>query len=91
MNGNRKQAHSVQTTGFPLLSVGELHDCLYALGVSVNPEDISKPTQQTTQMIYAQLVEILMGAPMDGMEGPKASILGMMEYKVCPYVSHEGV
>lgn len=84
MNGNRKQAVQQDLTGFPLLSYGELHDCLLALGVSVAVDDISKPSTQTTQMIYAQLVEILMGAPMDGLEGPKQALLGMMEYKVGP-------
>lgn len=81
MNGNRKQPQQ-DLTGFPLLSYIELHDCLLALGISVAVDDISKPSPQTTQVIYAQLVEILMGAPMDAMEGPKAALLGMMEYKV---------
>lgn len=81
MNGNRKQTQQ-DLTGFPLLSFPELHDCLLALGISVAVDDISKPSPQTTQVIYAQLVEILMGAPMDAMDGPKNALLGMMEYKV---------
>lgn len=82
MSGNRRPVQQELTAGFPLLSQIELHDCLLALGISVSTDDISKPSIQTTQMIYAQLVEILMGAPMDGMEGPKTTLLGMMEYKV---------
>lgn len=81
MNGNRKQPQQ-DLTGFPLLSFVEVRACLLALGMSVALEDISKPTPQTTQVIYAQLVEILMGAPMDAMDGPKNALLGMMEYKV---------
>lgn len=81
MNGNRKQTQR-EAAGFPLLSCQELLECLLALGMSVAVEDISKPSPQTTQVIFAQLVEILMGAPMDAMDGAKNALLGMMEYKV---------
>jgi kinetochore protein Nuf2 len=69
-------------TGFPLLSIEELQNCLVALGISVANDDIAKPTPQTAQMIYSQLVEILMGAPMSAVEGVKSSLLGMLEHKV---------
>ena len=82
MAGNRKQAqHDV--AGFPLLSFVELRDCLMALGISVTAEDISKPSPQITQMIYGQLVDILMGIPLESMDGPRNSLLGMMEHRVC--------
>lgn len=84
MNVNRKQTQQQSaSTGFPLLSYVELAECLVALGISVSAEDISKPTPVVTQQIFLQLVDILMGAPMESMEGPKATLLGMMEYKVC--------
>jgi len=54
-----------------------------ALGISVTAEDISKPSPQITQMIYGQLVDILMGIPLESMEGPRNSLLGMMEHRVC--------
>jgi len=54
-----------------------------ALGISVTAEDISKPSPQITQMIYGQLVDILMGIPLESMDGPRNSLLGMMEHRVC--------
>ena len=81
MAGNKKQPQH-DAAGFPVLSFVELRDCLLALGISVTTEDISKPSAQTTQMIYGQLVDILMGIPMESMEGPRNSLLGMMEHRV---------
>lgn len=82
MNVNRKQTQQTVSAGFPLLSYKELAECLEALGISVNVDDISKPSPAITQQIFLQLVDILMGSPMESMEGPKATLLGMMEYKV---------
>jgi hypothetical protein len=85
MAGNRRQAQQ-DLLGFPLLSFGELTDCLYALGVSITVDDISKPSPQTTQMIYGQLIDILMGIPLESMDGPRSSLLGMMEHRVRRFV-----
>lgn len=81
MAANTKKAQA-DCLGFPLLSIEELQNCLVALGISVANDDIAKPTPQTAQMIYSQLVEILMGAPMSAVEGIKSSLLGMLEHKV---------
>jgi hypothetical protein len=78
---SRKQPQQ-EVASFPQLITTELCDCLLALGIQVHIEDISKPTAQTTQMIYARLIENMMGMPLDYMEQPKNTLMGMMEYKV---------
>lgn len=60
----------------------EIIECLLALGLTVQPEDITKPSAQSAQMIWAGLLDSLMGAPMDMLEQPKVMLMGMMEYKV---------
>ena len=85
MAGNKRQPQQ-DIAGFPLLSFFELKDCLLALGISVTAEDISKPSPQTTMMIYGQLVDILMGIPLESLEGPRSSLLGMMEHRVCTFL-----
>jgi kinetochore protein Nuf2 len=74
-----------ELAGFPMMTTAEVCDCLLALGITVNAEDITKPSAQSTQMIYAALLESLMAAPMELLERPKESLLGMMEYKVRRY------
>ncbi|WVR08556.1 hypothetical protein IAU60_005611 [Kwoniella sp. DSM 27419] len=66
---------------FPLLSQVEILECLHALGAPAQIEDLQKPTPGTTQGIYAQLLETLMAAPPEAIDGPKAALLGMLEYK----------
>jgi hypothetical protein len=68
--------------GYPLMSVAEIHFLLEALGIAVTVEELSKPHAQIVQMIYSALLDSLMGAPMDMIEGPKGALMGMMEYKV---------
>ncbi|WRT70674.1 uncharacterized protein IL334_007672 [Kwoniella shivajii] len=67
--------------GFPMLGLPELMECLSALGIPAQMEDLAKPTPGSTQGIYSGLIEALMGAPMEAIEGPKKALLGMMEYK----------
>ncbi|WWC98584.1 hypothetical protein V866_005476 [Kwoniella sp. B9012] len=78
---NRKPPNSQILPGFPLLGLPELMECLSALGIPAQMEDLTKPTAGTTQGIYAGLIEALMGAPMESIEAPKQALLGMMEYK----------
>ena len=68
--------------GFPMMTTTEILDCLLALGITVQQEDVTKPSAQSAQMIYAALLDALMGAPMELLEQPKAALMGMMEYKV---------
>jgi kinetochore protein Nuf2 len=77
----RKQP-PVESAGFPLMKTEELVECLAALGITVQMDDIIKPTAQTAQMIYAALLDALTGASMEHLEAPKAALLGMIEYKV---------
>ena len=67
---------------FPLMSTTEIVSILDALGIAVKAEDLGKPNAQTAQIVYAALLDALMGAPMEMLEGPKAALMGMMEYKV---------
>ncbi|WWC72551.1 uncharacterized protein I206_106513 [Kwoniella pini CBS 10737] len=79
---NRKPLAQSQTVaGFPMLGLPELMECLTALGIPAQMEDLTKPTAGTTQGIYAGLIEALMGAPVEAIEAPKKALLGMMEYK----------
>lgn len=71
-----------QDASYPVMPVSDICDCLAALNVPVNPEDLHKPTPLSAQHIYAGLVNELMGVPLDMIEGPKQSLMGMMEYKV---------
>lgn len=64
------------------MPVADICDCLAALNVPVMPEDIQKPTALSAQHVYAGLVTELMGIPLEMLEGPKQSLMGMMEYKV---------
>ena len=75
-------APQANLAGFPMMTTTEILECLGALGINVAQEDVAKPTAQSAQMIYAALLETLMGAPMELLEGPKAALMGMMEYKV---------
>ncbi len=68
--------------GFPMMTTNEVLDCLLALGITVQQEDVAKPSAQSAQMIYAALLDALMGAPMELLEQPKVALMGMMEYKV---------
>ena len=76
----RPRTHDV--TAFPQMTNVEICDCLAALGINVQMEDIAKPTPNSAQMIFAALVDCLMGSPMEMAEGTKATLMGMMEYKV---------
>jgi len=68
--------------GYPLMLVSEIHFLLEALGIAVTMEELSKPHAQIVQMIYSALLDALMGAPLEMIEGPKGALMGMMEYKV---------
>ncbi len=65
-----------------MMTTNEILDCLLALGITVQQEDVTKPSPQSAQMIYAALLDALMAAPMELLEQPKAALMGMMEYKV---------
>ncbi|CAD6564978.1 MAG: kinetochore-associated Ndc80 complex subunit nuf2 [Tremellales sp. Tagirdzhanova-0007] len=80
MSQGRKIA-TQDLAGFPMMTTNEILDCLLALGITVQQEDVTKPSAQSAQMIYAALLDALMGAPMELLEQPKAALMGMMEYK----------
>ncbi|KAE8541412.1 hypothetical protein D1P53_002771 [Cryptococcus gattii VGV] len=69
------------TAAFPLLTAHDILECLAALDIPAQMEDLTKPTAQSTQSIYGSLLEVLMGASISSIEGPKQALLGMMEYK----------
>ncbi|OWZ59789.1 hypothetical protein LQV05_000648 [Cryptococcus neoformans] len=69
------------TAAFPLLTAHDILECLAALDIPAQMEDLTKPTAQSTQSIYGSLLEVLMGASINSIEGPKQALLGMMEYK----------
>lgn len=69
-------------TGYPMLSSPTLVECLLALGISSSIEDIEKPTAQTTISIWNSMINVFMGIQSDAYEGPKQTLLGMIEYKV---------
>lgn len=75
------------TAAFPLLTAHDILECLAALDIPAQMEDLTKPTAQSTQSIYGSLLEVLMGASINSIEGPKQALLGMMEYKVLSFRS----
>ena len=79
----RPLAAKVNQPGFPILTNTEILQILFAMGINVQMDDIAKPTPQSAQIIFTALVDNLMGASMDMIEGPKVTLMGMMEYKVC--------
>jgi kinetochore protein Nuf2 len=81
MYGQRHQHQPVEATSFPLMSVNEICECLSALNIPVQQEDIIKPSAASAQHIYANLVSEIMGAPIELIEQPKSALLGMLEYK----------
>jgi hypothetical protein len=78
---SRQKAQTDQS-GYPILQPIEIQNCLGALEIDVALDDILKPSAQTAQMIYGQLVDVLMGAPMNSIENVKSSLLGTLEHKV---------
>ena len=84
MYNTRPTANSQQQqdASFPVMPVADICDCLSALNVPVMPDDLHRPSPLAAQHIYAGLVSELMGIPLDMLEGPKQSLMGMMEYKV---------
>lgn len=67
---------------FPLMSFAEICDCLQALSIPIVQEDLQKPLPAQAQFIYSNLVQEIMGAHVEMIEGPKNALLGMIEYKV---------
>jgi hypothetical protein len=56
--------------------------CMAEIGISVYEEDLQRPSAQTTQMIFTQLLDKLMACPPDAIERPRTTLLGMMQHKV---------
>jgi kinetochore protein Nuf2 len=81
MQGRQKQSKQ-ELLGFPMMTTPEVLECLGALGINVHADDLQKPTPQSTQAIWAALLEALTGTPVEMFEGPKATLLGMMQYRV---------
>jgi kinetochore protein Nuf2 len=79
--------NAAMTLGFPPMTAQEIHDCLYALGIGSTHEDITKPTASFVQYIYGSCLEVLLASPLSVLDSPRNALLGMMEYKVCDYVT----
>ena len=80
--GQRQAQQAYIPAQYPLMSLAEITSILDVLGITVSPEELSKPHAQVVQMIYTALLDALMGAPAEMIEGPKTALLGMMEHKV---------
>ncbi|KAL1410055.1 kinetochore-associated Ndc80 complex subunit nuf2 [Vanrija albida] len=78
---SRQNHQPIPLTGFPMMTTTEVCDCLAALCITASPEDLTKPTAATTQAIWNGLLYSLMAIPVDQFEGPKQSLLGMMQYR----------
>lgn len=80
----RRAPPPTELFAFPTMDSREILDCLYALGISVQPEDLAKPSAASAQLIFAELLEALMAINIGdaAVEGPKGTLMGMMEYKV---------
>lgn len=74
----KQKEMSKQASGFSMLNIEEVLDCLSALGISASYEDFTKPTLASTQNIWAGLLESLMGMPTDALEDPRHQILEAM-------------
>ncbi|ORX41026.1 Nuf2 family-domain-containing protein [Kockovaella imperatae] len=83
MNSVRRPITTTKTpqTGFPVLTNVEIVNILAALDLHVQMDDVAKPTTQSAQMIFTALLDQLMGANVDMIEGPKGTLMSMMEYK----------
>jgi kinetochore protein Nuf2 len=82
-NSRAPQSNQQQDASYPIMTIVQLCECLTALNIPVMQDDLAKPSALAAQHIYAGLVSELMGIPLDMLEGPKQSLMGMMEYKVC--------
>lgn len=69
-----------ELAGFPLMATSEIHDCMKALNIRIQPEDLTKPTSATTMAIWTALLDNLMGITPDMLEGPKDELLDGMNY-----------
>nr|ODN96013.1 kinetochore protein Nuf2 [Cryptococcus depauperatus CBS 7855] len=83
MSQQTRRAAQQATAAFPILTAQDILECLAALEIPAQMEDLTRPTAQSTQGIFGSLLEILMGANEDSIEQPKQTLLGMMEYKAC--------
>ena len=71
-----------------MMSTVELLHCLTELGLNVMDTDLTKPTAQSTQAIYAGFLDVFTSAQMELLEQPKNALLNMMEYRVGASCSH---
>ncbi len=56
--------------------------CMSEIGIQIFEEDLQRPSAQTTQMIFAELLDRLMACPMEALDRPRTTLLGMMQHKV---------
>ncbi|GMK54609.1 hypothetical protein CspeluHIS016_0111950 [Cutaneotrichosporon spelunceum] len=69
-----RKAEPNPNAGFPLMAATEIRNCMEALGITVHPDDLTKPTTASTHAIWAALIDELMGISPDMLEGPKAAV-----------------
>ncbi|CAK9786542.1 hypothetical protein CC85DRAFT_283150 [Cutaneotrichosporon oleaginosum] len=66
-----RKADAKALAGFPLMAASEIRDCMEALGITVHPDDLTKPTAATTHAIWAALLDELMDISPEMLEQPK--------------------
>lgn len=64
--------------GFPLMAASEIRDCMEALGITVHPDDLTKPTPASIHAIWAALLDELMDISTEMLEEPKRAVLSGM-------------
>ncbi|KAL7422918.1 kinetochore-associated Ndc80 complex subunit nuf2 [Cryptotrichosporon argae] len=82
MSQSRKAVAAQQDLiSYPSMTSAEVVECLQALGINAQGDDLLKPTAQTAQGIFCALLDTLMAAPIEAMEQPRQTLLGTMEYR----------
>nr|ODN82364.1 kinetochore protein Nuf2 [Cryptococcus depauperatus CBS 7841] len=79
MSQQTRRAAQQATAAFPILTAQDILECLAALEIPAQMEDLTRPTAQSTQGIFGSLLEILMGANEDSIEQPKQTLLGNLQ------------
>lgn len=73
-----RRAEAKDLAGFPLMAPTEIRDCLEALGIKIQQDDLIKPTAATTHTIWVALLDSLMDISPDMMEDPKNAVAADM-------------
>lgn len=69
-----------ERAGFPLLAPGEILDCIQALGLTVHPDDLTRPTPMAVRTIWTALLDSLMDISPEMIEEPMLAVTESMPY-----------